>query len=181
MPQDYTIMFTDIVAYTRLIRQDEQKLGQILRHHQKIHAASVEAHSGKLMQCRADGSLSLFASGSQAIRAAIDIQEGCRHPHSIPVRIGIHKGEVRHVGEEIVGESLNTAYRIRTIAIEGSILVSEDVYEELRGQVDLTFKRLGLFNLKHTPDPVLLYVAGPQDSTLPGREAFRDDSSAPEN
>jgi TolB-like protein/class 3 adenylate cyclase len=181
MLQEYTIMFTDIVAYTRLIRQDEQILGEILQHHQKVHRDSVQAHSGKLIHCRADGSLSLFASASGAIRAAIDIQEGCRDPHQIPVRIGIHRGKVRHVGEEIVGDSLNTAFRIRTIATEGSILISEDVYEEVKGQVDLIFKRLGLFNLKHTPDPVLLYVTGSPDSSLPGREAFRDDSSPPEN
>jgi len=179
--QEYTIMFTDIVGYTRLIRQDEQTLEKILEHHQKIHKETVEAHSGKLVQCRADGSLSLFESGSQAIKAAMAIQAGCRHPYSIPVRIGIHKGEVRHVGEEIVGDSLNTAFRIRTIAIEGSIVISEVVYEETMGQVDFTFKRLGLFNLKHTPDPVLLYVTGSPGSKLPGRELFKDDLSAPEN
>jgi adenylate cyclase len=181
MPEEYTIMFTDIVAYTRLIRQDEQILGRILRHHQEIHRSSVEAHAGKLEHCRADGSLSLFATGAQALRAAIDIQSGCQDPHHIPVRIGIHKGPVRHVGDEIVGDSLNTAYRIRTIAMEGSILLSEDVYEEVRGQVEFAFKRLGLFNLKHTPEPVLLYAGGTPDSVLPGREAFRDDPALPEN
>ncbi len=181
MLQEYTIMFTDIVGYTRLIRQDEQTLGEILRHHQKVHKDSVESHSGKLVQCRADGSLSLFESASQAIKTAIAIQEGCKYPHGIPVRIGIHKGEVRHIGEEIVGDSLNTAFRIRTIAIESSIVISEVVYEETEGQVDFIFKRLGLFNLKHTPNPVLLYVAGSPGSKLPGRESFKDDLSAPEN
>jgi len=181
MMQEYTIMFTDIVGYTRLIRQDEQTLGEILRHHQIIHKECVEAHSGKLVQCRADGSLSLFESGSLAIKAAIAIQEGCQDPHGIPVRIGIHKGEVRHVGDEIVGDSLNTAFRIRTIAIEGSIVISEVVYEETNGHVDFTFKRLGLFNLKHTPNPVLLYVTGSPGTKLPGRESFKDDLSAPEN
>lgn len=87
MQQEYTIMFTDIVGYTRLIRQDKQILGEILQHHQKVHRESVETHSGRLVHCRADGSLSLFASGSQAIKAAIDIQEGCQDPHSIPVRM----------------------------------------------------------------------------------------------
>jgi TolB-like protein len=181
MQQVYTIMFTDIVGYTRLVRQDEETLGEILRHHQLIHRESVEAHSGELVHCRADGSLSLFRSCTQAIRAAIDIQEGCRDPHDIPVRIGIHKGPVRHVGEEIVGDSLNTAYRIRTIALSGSILISEDVYDALKGQVEFSFKRLGLFNLKHTPDPVILYAAGSRGADLPAREAFKEDTSTPRN
>ena len=181
MMQEYTIMFTDIVAYTRLMRQDEQTLGTLLRHHQQIHRVSVEAHSGELVHCRADGSLSLFGSCDQALRAAIAIREGCGEPHNIPIRIGIHKGEVRHVGEEIVGDSLNTAYRIRTIANEGSILVSEEVYETVIGQVDFSFKRLGLFNLKHTPDPMLLYAAGSRGEDLPAREAFRDDTATRHN
>lgn len=181
MPQEYTIMFTDIVGYTRLVRQDEQKLGQLLRHHQKTHRESVEAHSGELIQCKADGSLSLFVSGDQALRAAIAIQEGSHHPHKIPIRIGIHTGEIRHVGEEIVGDSLNTAYRIRTMAKEGSILISEEVYDQVSGQVEFTFKRLGLFNLKHTPEPVLLYATGSMGSALPPRESFKDDTSTPEN
>lgn len=181
MLQLYTIMFTNIVGYTRLVRQDEHILGKILQHHQKVHRESAAAYSGKQIHCHADGSLSLFDSASQAISAAIAIQEGCREPHHIPVRIGIHKGEVRHVREEIVGDSLNTAFRIRTIANGGSILISEDVYEKVKGRVDFIFKRLGLFNLKHTPDPVLLYVTGPTGSKLPGRDEFRDDASAPEN
>lgn len=181
MLQEYTIMFTDIVGYTRLIRQDEDIIGKILQHHQKVHRESVATQSGKLIQCRADGSLSLFKSAAQAISAAIAIQEGCRDPYKIPVRIGIHSGEVRHVGEEIVGDSLNTAFRIRTIANEGSILISENVYEEVKGRVDFIFKRLGLFNLKHSPDPVLLYATGKAGTKLPGRDEFRDDASAPEN
>jgi TolB-like protein len=180
MPSHF-ILFTDIPGYTRLSREPQTLLSTILKPYKAAIASAVEQEGGQLVHCRADKSLSLYDTASRALSAAMAIQAAVKDKAGIVLRTGIHYGDVHFVDDEAIGESINTALRICGVAIEGSVLVSELVYEQVSGNVDFAFRRLGLFRLKHAPAPLMLFSSGKTGTDLPGRDAFPADEQVIEN
>ena len=88
------IMFTDIVGYTALMGNDEQKAFDLLKRNREIHLKAIEPYDGRLIKELGDGVLLSFPSVSDALLAAMDIQEACAKTTDIHLRIGIHYGEI---------------------------------------------------------------------------------------
>ncbi|MCB0578121.1 MAG: adenylate/guanylate cyclase domain-containing protein, partial [Phaeodactylibacter sp.] len=115
------IMFTDIQGYTALMQQNEQKALQARSKHRRIFNSAMEKYNGKVLQYYGDGTLSIFDSAIDAVHCGIEMQLGFREAPSIPVRIGIHTGDIFFSEEEIVGDSVNVASRIESLAVAGSV------------------------------------------------------------
>ena len=68
------IMFTDIVGYTALMQEDEDKAVKVRDRHREIFNSSTEKNNGKILQYYGDGTLSIFNSAIDAVRCGIELQ-----------------------------------------------------------------------------------------------------------
>lgn len=194
------IMFTDIQGYTALMQQNEQQAIRARDKHRRIFNSTTEKYGGKVLQYYGDGTLSIFGSAIDAVKCGIEMQLGFRMEPIIPVRIGIHTGDIFFSDEEIVGDSVNVASRIESLAVSGSVFISEKVYDEVKNQESIQAIRLKAFRLKNIEQPVVVYAISneglvvpnpediigktePEDSSLPGgaeqQQARRGAGSAP--
>jgi TolB-like protein/Tfp pilus assembly protein PilF len=159
MPEDRrlaAIMFTDIVGYTALMGSDEDKAFDMLKRNHTIHAALIEKHNGTLIKEVGDGTLASFSLGSDAVRCAIDIQKEAKS-QNIPLKIGIHEGEMVMAGEDILGDGVNVASRLQEISADGSITISGRVYSDVKNKAGIKTKFIGDKRLKNVEDPVKVY------------------------
>src|SRR4030095_395933 len=128
------MMFTDIVGYTALMQKNEQQAISLLDRHRSILEQKIHEHKGELISYYGDGSLSMFSSISQALQCAMEIQEALRNDPPVPLRIGLHTGEVLVEGDKIVGDAVNLTSRIQSLGKAGTILFSKDVFEKIRNR-----------------------------------------------
>ncbi|MFC2124598.1 adenylate/guanylate cyclase domain-containing protein [Bacteroidota bacterium] len=115
--------FTDIVGYTALMGSDEDKAFDMLKRNHTIHATLIKKHNGKLIKEVGDGTLASFPLASDAVRCAMDIQKESKS-QNIPLKIGIHQGEMVMVGADVLGDGVNVASRLQEISAEGCITIS---------------------------------------------------------
>jgi len=136
------VVFTDMVGYTALLQADERTAlekrdcywAALERHH--------DASEGTIVQRLGDGSMSMFPSSLAAVRAAVAVQRELT-AQDVPVRIGIHTGEVIVEPERLTGEAVNVASRIESFATPGGVMLSDSAYEQIRNQADLEVVSLG--------------------------------------
>jgi class 3 adenylate cyclase len=149
-------MYTDIVGYTGMMQKDEPGTLLRLEEHRSNLEKTVGEHLGYVHQYFGDGSLIIFNSVFNAILCSIKIQEHS-HRAGIPLRIGMHVGEILIKEGVIFGDGLNIASRIESLGVRGSILISESVYEQIHNQPDIKVKALGRFKLKNVQLPVRIF------------------------
>ena len=88
------IMFTDIEGYTALMQQNEKIAIQARQKHRRIFNSTTEKYKGRILQYYGDGTLSTFDSAINAVKCGIEMQLGFLKEPVIPVRIGIHTGDI---------------------------------------------------------------------------------------
>ena len=142
------IMFTDIVGYTAMMQVEENMAISAVKKHQEILEHTVKIHRGKVFQYYGDGSLSIFKSATDAVQCAIDIQEQLREETNIPLRIGIHIGEILIEKERIFGDGVNVASRVQSLGVSGSILITDTIFHLIRNQSRIKAVSLGSYKLK---------------------------------
>ena len=155
-----TILFTDVVGSTELRTTKGDDAGDdAIATHDRAARESVESHGGTIVKGTGDGCLAVFPSARAAVLAAVDIQSAMsRLPAGAPqVRIGINAGEVRDVGDDVLGEAVNAAARIAALAGNGEILVSRVVRDLLGTIQGLALSNQGEVELKGFPTPWELF------------------------
>lgn len=143
------IMFTDIQGYTSLMQESEARALLVRRKHREIFEATTAEYDGEIINYYGDGTLSIFSSAIKAVRCAIEMQKKFLMDPRIPVRIGIHLGDIITTEDDIIGDSVNLASRVESLAVVGSVLISDKVYEEIKNQDGLNVKDLGSFQFKN--------------------------------
>ena len=98
------IMFTDIVGYTALMGEDEQKAFELLRKNRQIQKPAIEKYNGRWIKELGDGILASFPTVSDAVTCAIEIQHACNNIDELKLRIGIHLGEVVFEDNDMFGD-----------------------------------------------------------------------------
>lgn len=152
------ILFTDISGYTAVMQREEAAAVRLIRRHQEVLEATVKAHHGEVTQYYGDGSLSLLPSATEAVQCALELQRQFREEPKVPLRIGIHIGEIRSEGEQIFGDGVNIASRIESMGVAGAVLFSREVYEKIRNRPEFTAVSLGLFEFKHVEYPMEVFA-----------------------
>ena len=137
------IMFTDIVGYTSLMGKNEQKAFELLRLNREIHKPIIEEFGGKLIKELGDGIMASFSAVSNAVYAAIKIQDECRKLKAFELRIGVHQGEVVFENNDIFGDAVNITSRLQTIAPPSAIYVSESVQRDLFNKNEIRSEFVG--------------------------------------
>ena len=151
------IMFTDMVGYTALMQQDEKQAKKNRDRHRKVLNSAIQGNSGTILQYYGDGTLSIFNSAVDAVTSAILIQQQLRQDPKIPLRIGIHTGDVVHDDEGIYGDGVNIASRVESMGMPGSVLISGKVFDEIKNQAQFQTKSYGPFQLKNVEHPTRIY------------------------
>jgi adenylate cyclase len=167
------IMFTDIKGYTALMQRNEQEAIQARDKHRRIFKAATEKYNGKILQYYGDGTLSIFDSAIDAVKCGIEMQRGFMEEPAIPVRIGIHTGDIFFSDEEIVGDSVNVASRVESLAVPGSVFISEKVYDEVKNQESIQTVRLKSFRMKNVEKPIEVYAISNEGLVVPEPEELR--------
>ena len=155
------IMFSDIVGYTSLMGQDEEKGLQLLKKNREIHKPLIEKYSGKWIKEMGDGVLAKFDSAYNATKCAIEIQQLAIKEVKGQIRIGLHIGEIIVENDDIFGDGVNIASRIESIADPGGIYISGSIEKELHNHADIQTKYFGHVELKNVEEQVKIhYVIG---------------------
>src|SRR6516164_6848222 len=143
-------------------RAEEATYAEFERLKREVIEPSLSRHDGRLIKTTGDGALLEFVSPSAAVRCAVEIQESIASGRSsLKLRIGVNLGEVI-VGADgdLFGDGINIAVRLEGTADPGGILISEKVYSEVEGKLDVGFEDRGEQQLKNISRPVRAYAVG---------------------
>ena len=151
------IMFADIVGYTAMMERDEQAALRILDKHREIQRSIIDHFHGRWLKEMGDGVLASFATVTDAVYCAKEIQKTCQNESELHLRIGIHQGEVVFDGEDVFGSGVDIASRLVPLAPVGGILISESVHNNLINKKDIACSYVGEKQLKNVKKPVKVY------------------------
>jgi len=127
------------------MQQDEKKGIETRKRHREVFNQITGKYKGKILQYYGDGTLSIFGSAIDAVECGIEMQLEFQKDPIVPVRIGIHTGDVIFSEEEIIGDGVNVASRIESLAVAGSVFISDKVYDEIKNQKSIQTKSMGRF------------------------------------
>ena len=164
------VMYTDIVGYTSITEEDETLAIALNDKHKTQIREKVEAHHGTVYEVIGDGSLSYFNSASDCVQCAIQLQKELNTDPVVPVRIGIHIGEIKGDDSLVYGNALNVASRIESMGIPGSILLSRNVVDSISGKTDFEFASLGSYAFKNVEKAIEIYAVSNEGLKVPDRE-----------
>jgi TolB-like protein/class 3 adenylate cyclase len=160
------LLAADIAGYSRLAGADEDRtLARLRALRSDLIDPTIAVHNGRVVKRTGDGSLIEFRSVVDAVRCAIEVQNGMVERNvglpperRIEFRIGIHLGDVVEESDgDLMGDGVNIAARLEGIAKPGAICLSEDAYRQVRARLDLAVSDLGLTQLKNIAEPVRVY------------------------
>jgi len=172
------IMFTDMVGYTALMQQDEALAKAKRDRHRKVLDELVTAHQGRILQFYGDGTLSIFGSAIEAVNCAVEIQQELKKDPYIPLRIGIHTGDIVYEDEGVYGDGVNVASRIENLSVPGGVLLSEKVFDEIQNHPYLNAVYVGEHNLKNVKRPVKIYAVNSDGLTVPTLQEIASKTSS---
>jgi adenylate cyclase len=181
------ILSADIAGYSRLMHEDEAATVRDLKAHQSVILPLIGQHGGRIIDTAGDGIMAEFPSVLGATECAVEIQtvmaernEGVPESRRMLFRFGINLGDVIHDESRIYGDGINIAARLEALAEPGGILVSNPVYDQVRGKLPFAFEDRGERQVKNIAQPVRMYrlhVPGASSTavaTLAGRLVTTD-------
>ncbi len=163
------ILAADVVGYRRLAGADEDRtLARLRALRSDLIDPTIAVHNGRVVKRTGDGSLVEFRSVVDAVRCAIEVQNGMVERNAglpperrIEFRVGIHLGDVVEERDgDLMGDGVNIAARLEGIAKPGTICLSEDAYRQVRARLNLAVSDLGQTKLKNIAEPIRVYSLG---------------------
>jgi two-component system, LytTR family, response regulator len=163
------ILFTDIVGYTALMQQNETEAIKTIKRYTDVLKQSVSSHSGEVLNDYGDSNLCIFPSAVEAIQSALEMQQQLQSEPPIPVRIGLHIGEIFFEDGKILGDGVNLASRIQSIAAGNSILFSEEIQDKIKNIPKFRSVYLGSFEFKNVEKRIVVFALANEGLTIPTR------------
>jgi class 3 adenylate cyclase/TolB-like protein/Tfp pilus assembly protein PilF len=167
------IMFTDIVGYTALMGNDEKKAFELLSKNREIQKPIIEKHNGRWIKELGDGVMASFNTASDAVNAAMKIQEACNAASNFQLKIGIHLGEVVFENDDVYGDGVNIASRIETLGVGSSVLMSKTIRDQVKNNAELRISSLGSFEFENVEEPVEVFAIANPGFVVPKRDAMK--------
>ena len=161
------VMFTDIVGYSAMMQKDETVTSRLRNRHREVFKKLTKRYEGQVIQYFGDGTLSIYSSASAAVECAVNLQKELKGNPPVPLRIGIHTGEITYGDEDVHGDGVNVAARIESLCVPGGVFISGKVYDDIKNHSWLKAKSLGLFQLKNIRDKKEIYVITNEGVTVP--------------
>jgi TolB-like protein len=160
------VLAADVVGYSRLAGTDEDRtLARLRTLRSDLLDPTIAVHHGRVVKRTGDGILIEFRSVVDAVRCAIEVQNGMVERNAglpperrIEFRVGIHLGDVVEESDgDLMGDGVNIAARLEGIAKPGAICLSEDAYRQVKARLDLMVGDLGEQSLKNIAEPIRVY------------------------
>jgi class 3 adenylate cyclase len=161
------ILVADIVGYSRLTSADEDRtLARVRGLRSDLIDPAIAAHHGRIVKRTGDGAIIEFRSVVDAVRCAIEVQNGLIERNAgvpedrrIEYRVGIHVGDVVEESDgDLMGDGVNVAARLEGICEPGGVCLSEDAYRQVKSRLELQVADLGPRSLKNIAEPVHAYL-----------------------
>ena len=159
------ILAADVVGYAALMAEDEAAtLAALQAHRAELFDPLIARHGGRIVKLMGDGALVEFASVSDAVGSAIEVQSAmAKDPAGkLRLRIGINLGDVMIEGNDIYGAGVNVAARLEQLAEPGGICISSIVHESLGRRLGAGFSDAGEHQLKNITRPVRIFRWSPR-------------------
>jgi adenylate cyclase len=161
------IMFTDIEGYSATMQRDEQKALALKDRHREILQKEHRQYNGRIIQYYGDGTLSVFQSVVEAVQCALAMQQAFVREPRVPVRIGLHVGDIMFSDEQIFGDSVNLASRIESLGVTGSVLISDKVNAELSNHPEFKTVSAGVYQFKNIDLEVEVFALDHEELVKP--------------
>ena len=167
------ILFTDIEGYTALMQKDEKMAIKIKDRHREILQKEHNQFNGQIIQYYGDGTLSIFQSIIEALQCTIAMQLAYRCKPRVPVRMGVHFGDIIFSDESVFGDGVNFASRIESLGVVGSVLISDKVNDEIRNHPDFKTVSIGIYQLKNIERNVEVFAIDQEGLLVPGKGSLK--------
>lgn len=172
------IMFADIAGYTALMQEDESLALHFRQRFQSKLEEVTKARGGRILEFRGDGALCYFTSTIECILASLALQQEMQVSPVVPLRIGIHTGDVLLDGNSIYGDGVNIASRMESFAVPGSIFISGKTYDDIKNQKEISAITLGKYKLKNVKEPVEIFAISNKGIVVPLASALEGKGEA---
>ena len=167
------VLFADIVGYTALMQKDEASARQML---DKFHFAintKVESHQGRVVNNYGDGCVCTFDSAVSAMLCAKELQLEFQSLPKVPVRIGLHSGDVFFQKDNVYGDSVNIASRIESLGVPGAVLFSNQIRRHIANQSEFKVELIGEFDFKNVDKPLEVFALANEGFIVPKKEDLK--------
>ena len=168
------ILAADAVGYSKAMSRDEEGTIRILEGHRAVIDSIIASHGGRIISTAGDSVLAEFTSAVAAVRCATEMQEALKtRNEKLPddrrmlFRVGVNLGDVVVKGQDLLGDGVNVASRLESIAEPGGICIASSVYDQITGKLDLGFVDMGDQQLKNITRPIRAYHVGGARPAIP--------------
>jgi adenylate cyclase len=158
------ILSADVQGYSRLMEEDEEGTIRTLKAYMEVISGFIQQHRGRIVATGGDSVLAEFASVVDAVRCAVGIQEELKERNKdaaenrrMEFRIGVNLGDVVEEGDTILGDGVNIAARVQSLAEAGGICITGTAYDQIKNKLALSYEYVGEQTVKNIKEPVKIY------------------------
>jgi adenylate cyclase len=158
------IFAADIAGYSRLMARDEVGTLARLKACRAIIDGLIASHRGRIFNTAGDSVIADFASAVDAVQCAVAVQaaiesenESSAGDEPMRFRIGLHVGDVMVDGDNLLGDGVNIAARVESLAEPGAICISAVVRDHIGNKLQLAFDDLGDQQVKNIAQAIRVY------------------------
>ena len=158
------ILSADVKGYSRLMGEDEEGTIRTLNTYKEVMTTLIQQQRGRVVDAPGDNVLAEFASVVDAVRCAVEIQKELKTRNAelpenrrMEFRIGVNLGDVVEDGEQILGDGVNIAARMESLADGGGICISGTVYDHIENKLPFGYGYIGEQTVKNIAKPVRVY------------------------
>jgi adenylate cyclase len=158
------ILSADVQGYSRLMEEDEEGTIRTLKIYMEVIAGVIQQHRGRLVATGGDSVLAEFVSVVDAVRCSVGIQEELKERNKdvaenrrMEFRIGVNLGDVVEEGDNILGDGVNIAARVQSLAEAGGIGITGTAYDHVKNKLALGYEYVGEQTVKNIKEPVKVY------------------------
>jgi len=169
------ILFTDIEGYTSMMQRNEEHAVLLRDRHRSILEDAHGKFNGTVIQYYGDGTLSIFPSAVQAVECALNMQQFFNQMPAVPVRMGMHIGDIMVKDGSVYGDGVNLASRIESLGVAGCVLISDKVNDELHSHRSFKTRSMGSYQFKNIDREVEVFaldhpgLVRPEPNSLTGK------------
>ncbi len=157
------ILYTDIAGFSRMMENDEAGTLRLLHFHNAVITEAAERRHGTVIKTIGDAFLVDFRNTVEALQTALEIQDKFyqynKDHKELPLllRMGLHLGDIYFFENDALGEGINIAARLQSLAHPGAICISQDVYNQVLNKIDFHAVKLGKVSLKNITKEIHAY------------------------
>src|SRR5512139_4011886 len=158
------ILSADVKGYSRLMGEDEKGTVRTLNVYKGVMTNFIQQHRGRVVDAPGDNLLAEFASVVDAVECAVEIQKELKTRNAelpenrrMEFRIGVNLGDAVEGGEQILGDGVNIAERVQSLADGGGVSISGTAYDQVENKLELGYEYVGEQSVKNIAKPVRMY------------------------